>query len=284
MSKLASIIVIAYNEEKVIRKTLISLKNQTYRPMEIIVVYRGNDQTREIAKKYADEVLFLEEKGASKARNFGAKHTKGEYLFFVDADTRLSQNVVSKAVKSLNKGYVGGTAKIEYESKSYKIKTTEAIQNFCLSYWKICLSQFIYTTRKIFDKSNGWPETIEFGEDMNFLKNISKFGKLKYISDSIVKTSPRRFIKNKDYLYATLGGFLVMGGIKNLPFYPIRPQELSKKKYLSILEMNKMETLLKKEISFSLKDLQFLINIVNKSRFKKIFKNYKKLLKKNLRD
>ena len=277
MTKLASIIVPAYNEEKVIRKTLISLKNQTYRPIEIIVVYRGNDKTREISKKYTNEVFFLGEKGASKARNFGARHAKGEYLFFVDADTRLNQNAVAKAIKFLNKGYIGGTAKIEYDSKSYKIKAIEAIQNFCLSYWKICLSQFIYTTRKIFDKSNGWTETIEFGEDMNFLKKLSKFGKLKYISDPVIKTSARRFIKNKDYLYATLGGFLVMGGIKNLPFYAIRPQELSKKKYLSILEMDRIKTLLKKEISFSPKDLQFLLDVVNKNRFKKIFKNYKKL-------
>ena len=284
MLKLASIIVPAYNEEKVIEKTLISLKNQTYRPIEIIVVCRGDDQTREIAKKYADKIVFIKVKGASKARNFGAKHAKGEYLFFVDADTRLSQNVVSKAVKSLNKGYIGGTTKIEYDSKSYKIKTIEAIQNFCLSRWKICLIQFIYTTRKIFDKSNGWSETIDFGEDMNFLKKLSKFGKLKYISDSIAKTSPRRFIKNKDYLYATLGGFLVMGGIKNLPFYPIKPEELSKKKYLSILEINRIKRLLKKDISFSSKDLQFLFKIINNDRFKKIFENYKKLLKKNLRD
>ena len=277
MNKLASIIVPAYNEEKVIEKTLISLKNQTYRPIEIIVVCRGNDKTKEIAGKYADKIVLIKEKGASKARNFGAKHAKGEYLFFVDADTKLSQNIVAKAVKFLNKGYVGGTAKVEYDSKNYRIKVVEVIQNFCLDRWKICLIQFIYTTRKIFDKSNGWSETIDFGEDMNFLKDLSKFGKLKYISDSIIKTSPRRFIKNKDYIYATLGGFLVMGGIKKLPFYVIRPQETSKKKYLSILEMNKIKILLKKEISFSPKDLQFLLDIVNKSRFKKIFKNYKRL-------
>ena len=68
-----------------------------------------------------------------------------------------------------------------------------------------------------------------------------------------------------------------MGGIKNLPYHTIEIEELSKKKYLSILEMDKIKTLLKKEISFSPKDLQFLLNIVNKNRFKKIFKNYKKL-------
>jgi len=283
MFKLASIIVIAYNEEKVIEKTLISLKNQTYKPIEIIVVYRGNDKTEEIAKKYADKIVFNKEKGASKARNFGAKYAKGEYLLFVDADTRLNQNITAKAVKSMNKGYVGGTAKIEYNSRSHKAKVIESLQNFCLNRWKICLIQFTYTTRKVFNKSNKWSEMIDFGEDMNFLKDISRFGKLKYISDSTIKSSPRRFIKNKDYFYAILGGFLVMGGIKNLPFYPIR-SESYKRNYLDILEINRIKKLLKKEISFSSKDLQFLFTILNKNKFKKIFENYKRFLKNNLRD
>ena len=68
-----------------------------------------------------------------------------------------------------------------------------------------------------------------------------------------------------------------MGGIKNLPYDTIEPEKLSKKEYLSILEMNKIKTLLEKEISFSSKDLQFLLDIVSKNRFKRIFKNYKKL-------
>ena len=276
MQKLVSVIIPAYNEEKLIEKTLVSLKKQSYRPIEIIVVYRGNDRTREISKKYADRVIFLSKKGASRARNFGAKEAQGQYLIFLDADSRLSKNAIENVVNSLGQGYAGGTAKIVYESENYKIKGVEILQNFCLNRWKICLCQFIYTTREIFKKSGGWPESIEFGEDMNFLKRLSRFGELKYDPDSQVLTSPRRFIRRKDYFYATLGGLLVLTGVKKLPFYAIRDAEKIKERE------SRIKTLLSKEISLLPQTRQFFFNIIKKERFKNLFENYKKILK-NLR-
>ncbi len=273
MNKLASIIIPAHNEEKTIEKTLISLKKQNYRPIEIIVVYRGNDKTPEIAKKYTDKVFSLSEKGASRARNFGAKMAKGQYLFFLDADSKISQNTIQNAVYALEHGYVGGTAKIVYESENYKIKGVEIIQNFCLNRWKICLCQFIYTTKEIFEKSGGWPESIEFGEDMNFLKRLSEFGELKYDSDSQVLTSPRRFIRKKDYFYATLGGALVLAGVKDLPFYPIKDIEEMKEK------KTRIKSLLNKEIPLPFQTQRFFFRMIGKNRVKNLFLKYKKMLK-----
>jgi len=270
MQKLVSVIIPAYNEEKLIEKTLLSLKRQSYSPIEIIVVYRGNDRTREISKKYADRVIFLSKKGASRARNFGAKEAQGQYLIFLDADSRLSKNAIENVVNSLEQGYAGGTAKIVYESENYKIKGVEILQNFCLNRWKICFCQFIYTTKEIFEKSRGWPESIEFGEDMNFLKRLSRFGELKYDPDSQVLTSPRRFIRRKDYFYATLGGLLVLTGVKKLPFYAIRDAEKIKERE------SRIKTLLSKEISLLPQTRQFFFNIIKKERFKNLFENYKK--------
>jgi len=276
MSKknLVSIIVPAYNEEKLIEKTLLSLKKQSYKPIEIIVVYRGEDRTGEIAKKHTDRVFLLNEKGASRARNYGAKKARGEYLVFLDADSKLSRETIRSLVNSLRQKHVaGGTAKIVYESRNYKIKGVEVLQNFCLKHWGICLCQFIYTKKEIFEKSKGWPESINFGEDMNFLKRLSAFGELKYDSSSRVLTSPRRFIKNKDYFYAILGGFLVLGGVKNLPFYPIRDIQEKKR------EESKIKSLLGKEISLPVQTQQFFLSIINKERLKKFFENYKGVLK-----
>jgi len=278
-NKLASIIVPAYNEEKLIEKTLISLKKQSYQPIEIIVICRGEDQTSKIARKYTDRVFLLQEKGASRARNFGAKKAKGQYLFFLDADSKLSENTVQNAVNALDKECIaGGTAKIVYESENYKIKGVEALQNFCLKRWGICLCQFIYTTKEIFEKSNGWPESIDFGEDMNFLKRLSAFGELKYDQNCLVLTSARRFIRNKDYFYATLGGFLVLSGIKNLPFYPIRDAKEEEKKESFI------RNLFGKQISLPLQTQRFFFEIINKDRFKKLFENYKNVFKERRQD
>lgn len=272
MNKLASIIIPAYNEERLIRKTLVSLKKQSYSPLEIVVVYRGKDKTAEIARQYTKKVFLLNQKGASQARNFGAKMAQGQFLLFLDADSELSENAVEKAIEHLKqRGVAGGTAKIIYESESYKIKGVEKLQNLCLKRWGICLCQFIYTTKEIFEKSGGWPESIEFGEDMNFLKRLSAFGKLKNDTSSQVLTSPRRFIRNKDYFYAVFGGFLVLSGIKNLPFYAIREKE---EKRTKIIEL---KGFLNKEIPFPFKTQRFFLNIINRERFRKILKTIKKL-------
>ena len=225
-NKLVSIIIPALNEEELIEKTLLSLKKQNYRPIEIIVVDNGStDRTKEIAEKYAAKVLFLAKRGASRARNFGAKMARGKHLIFLDADTRMSREAVKNTVRALEKKWAGGMYRVEYQSNNPKIKVIENLQNFYLARGKPFYIQSIYTRKSIFEKIGGWNEEISFGEDVDMLKRISGEGKLRFDAANPIKTSARRFIKNKDYLYAILGGALALYGVKSLPFYPIRNNE-----------------------------------------------------------
>lgn len=260
-NKLVSVIIPALNEEKLIEKSLISVKKQNYQPIEIIVVDNGScDRTGEIAKKYANRVPYLPEKGSAKARNYGAKFAQGEYLMFLDADTELEKNAIQRAVKFLNKGYVGGRTAVSYQKKDQKIKIFEFLQNFALIKAGFFTGPFLYTTREMFQKGKGWNEKIEFGCEIDLMKKLSKFGELKSDLNSVAKTSARRHIQNKYYFYVMSAGILVLLGIKNLPYPPVKENE-------------------KKELSFLLGGL---VNLINKNHFKDLAKNYKKYLK-NLR-
>ena len=86
MGKLISVIIPAFNEEKTIGGCLKSLKNQSYKQMEIIVVDDGSsDSTRNIVKGFSDiKLLTQSHKGPGQARNLGASNAKGEILIFVD--------------------------------------------------------------------------------------------------------------------------------------------------------------------------------------------------------
>jgi len=96
---LVSAVIPTYNSEKTLEKCLKSIRDQTYDNIEIIVVDNNStDNTKEIAKKYADKVFNVGPERSTQ-RNFGAKKAKGRYLLFIDSDMILTPNVVEECVK-----------------------------------------------------------------------------------------------------------------------------------------------------------------------------------------
>lgn len=119
-----SVIVPTYNEERVITDCLNSLFQQSYKDLEIIVVNDGStDNTlSEIRnskrlQRPAGEIRVLRAAhwGAGAARNFGARHARGEILVFVDADMTFDKDFIKKLIDPILKGKVIGTfSKEEY--------------------------------------------------------------------------------------------------------------------------------------------------------------------------
>jgi hypothetical protein len=85
-----SVVVPAYNVAKTLRETLISISNQTFTDIEIIVVDDGStDTTPDILAAYADDrlqVIRQFNRGLAGARNTGIFHAKGKYIAFCDSD------------------------------------------------------------------------------------------------------------------------------------------------------------------------------------------------------
>ena len=97
-----SVIIPAYNEEKVIHKTLDSMLETQYPRKEIIFVDDGStDKTLAIAKNYKDEIIVLhkENGGKASALNYGLVYAKGEIIVVVDADTIIGRNSLKEIVK-----------------------------------------------------------------------------------------------------------------------------------------------------------------------------------------
>jgi peptidoglycan-N-acetylglucosamine deacetylase len=84
-----SVVVPAYNEEKLIGENLESLKKQDFQgEFEIIVVDNGSrDNTARIARSMGIKVVACPQKGVSYARQCGAEAASGEIIVQADADT-----------------------------------------------------------------------------------------------------------------------------------------------------------------------------------------------------
>ena len=103
---LISVIVTTRNEEDAIRNCLKSVRNQTYKPVEIIVVDNASDdRTLNIARQFTN-LVFDKGPERSAQRNYGAKQAKGTYLLFLDADMVISPTTVEECVVAINKNNV----------------------------------------------------------------------------------------------------------------------------------------------------------------------------------
>lgn len=118
---LVSIIIPVYNVEPYIERCLLSVLNQTYLHIEVIIV---DDCTPDNSINIAEEVLFgypgknvriikhEENRGLSATRNTGIKAATGDYIYFLDSDDEIIKDAISDLVNNaLNSGsdvVVGG--------------------------------------------------------------------------------------------------------------------------------------------------------------------------------
>lgn len=98
MSVRLSIIVPVYNNARDLRQCLAAVVAEAGPETEILVVDDGStDETHTVAVELADRVLRLSKNsGPAAARNHGARHARGEVLFFVDADVVIARGVVER--------------------------------------------------------------------------------------------------------------------------------------------------------------------------------------------
>lgn len=101
---LVSIIITTRNEEKNIERLLKSVKLQTYKNIEVIVVDNNStDRTKLISKRFTKKIYNLGPERSAQ-RNLGAQKAKGEYVMILDADMELTPYVVEDCVQTASMG------------------------------------------------------------------------------------------------------------------------------------------------------------------------------------
>ena len=106
MNPLISVIIPVYNHAHTLRRSVESVFEQTYKPIEVIIINDGStDNFTEIAaqikKKFEVKIINQENMGAPAARNLGFKESGGEYVIFWDADTMAKPGMLEKMANVL---------------------------------------------------------------------------------------------------------------------------------------------------------------------------------------
>lgn len=170
-SSLVSIVIPTKNSEEFLEDCLKSIKKQTYKNIEIIVVDNNStDKTKKIAQRYTKSV-FNKSPERSAQRNFGASKSKGDYLFFIDSDMELSEKVVEDCVNSIQKS--GGIIIPEKDlGNGFWARCKALERSFYIGVDWIEAARFF--PREVFFKLKGYDESQTGTEDSDFPQKIKK--------------------------------------------------------------------------------------------------------------
>jgi len=191
-----SFIVPAYNEEHELSKTLAAIRTAASgaaQPYEIIVVDDAStDATPEIASRVGAKVIPINRRQIAAARNAGGRVAQGEYLFFIDADTRIDRAHVSGGIAALEGGYAGGSARVAMDG-FVPVWGRMLLRGFASVYFGLNLGAgaFLFTTRRNFDSTWGFDEQYFAGEEVYFSIALKKLGGFKVLREPVV-TSGRK--------------------------------------------------------------------------------------------
>lgn len=143
MKPLFSIITVCYNSERTIERTIKSIFEQSYLNYEYIIVDGGStDHTLDIVQKY--EPLFMgrmkwkseHDKGIYDAFNKGIKLANGIYIWIVNSDDYIQENILGRIANNINL-YAYDNLPIIVGKMNFRDKEGHIVRVFGSSYQKM---------------------------------------------------------------------------------------------------------------------------------------------------
>lgn len=107
--KLITVIIPVYNVERFLSRCIDSVLSQSYKNLEILLIDDGStDGSSEICDHYAErdyriKVIHQKNQGIAAVRNVGVLKATGEYLFWLDSDDYVSEEIIYKLYNNLEK-------------------------------------------------------------------------------------------------------------------------------------------------------------------------------------
>ena len=170
---------------------------------EILIVDCGSkDRTIDVANIYGAKVFKSKEKNRGLQLDMGAKSSKGEWLIFLHADTRLTHDWFTK-IRSVLKGDKNFIYYFKFKINNKKItyRFLEILVNLRSKYLKQPYGdQGLIIHRSIYLKNNGFRK-IPLMEDIDFFRRLKNKKDLKQLNLPIF-TSSRKWERTNIFLQA----------------------------------------------------------------------------------
>lgn len=208
---LISIVIPVYNAEKYLEQCLNSIKNQTYKNFEVILVNDGSiDHSESICMDFVKvdtrfKYFTKVNGGASSARNLGLDNAQGKYITFIDADDWVDENHLEVLINNIKENNsdmaVSSIKKFDNVSK-FGFRVHSKQEKYLLNYNKLNREEFLVILPKLIHASNSYKiavsklfkkelvmdirfdESIVYGEDLDFFFKIyNKINSVSYVDE-----------------------------------------------------------------------------------------------------
>jgi glycosyltransferase involved in cell wall biosynthesis len=207
-----SIVVPAFNEEKLIGQTLDHLgkagrvfQEDGWRSELIVCDNNSTDRTAEIARQSGAKVVFEPINQISRARNCGARAATGQWLLFVDADTQPSTELLAETRSMMDSGRcLGGGSVVQMQDSPLRGRLAVGAWNRLSRLSRWMAGSYIFCQRAAFERLGGFSERLFVAEEIEFSRRLKRLARLEGKRVVILRRHPLVTSPRKLHLYSGL--------------------------------------------------------------------------------
>lgn len=171
---------------------------------EIVVVDNAStDATAAVARAHRARVVFESHRQISRARNTGAAATDGEWLLFVDADTRPPVELLREVLARLEAGACGGGALVAMPEMPNRVyRWGLRVWNALARRLSVAAGCFVFVRRDAFEAVGGFDERYYAGDELILSRRLRRWGGTQGRAFVIIDEPPVHTSARKAYWFS----------------------------------------------------------------------------------
>jgi glycosyltransferase involved in cell wall biosynthesis len=204
-----SIIVPAFNEEKLLGASLAEIKAATAAfdrlgwGFELVVCDNNStDHTADIARTAGAKVVFEPVNQIARARNAGAAAAAGDWLIFVDADSHPGDKLFAEVAEQIRSGRcLAGGVTIRLDEKLFVAGLITRLWNYASRCCRLMAGSFIFVEAAAFRQVGGFSRELFAAEEIDLSRRLKKLARETGRGIVILHRHPIRTSARKMKLY-----------------------------------------------------------------------------------